>query len=101
MRLRGPFLELVVLAALGEVAGAGEVLRGAVGGEGHLREGVAQALLDQADGEVGDVDADPLPSQLLRRTVVPQPQNGSSTTSPGLEEAATMRSSRATGFWVG
>ena len=33
----------------------------------HLREGVAQALLDQADGEVGDVDADPLPPELLRR----------------------------------
>jgi hypothetical protein len=27
----------------------------------------AKALLDQADGEVCDVDPDPLPSQLLRR----------------------------------
>jgi hypothetical protein len=33
--------------------------------------------------------------------VVPQPQNGSSTTSPGLLDAAMMRSSSATGFWVG
>ena len=41
------------------------------------------------------------PSFSAACTVVPQPQNGSSTTSPGLEEAATMRSSRATGFWVG
>ena len=34
-------------------------------------------------------------------TVVPQPQNGSSTVSPSLEEAEMMRSRRATGFWVG
>ena len=67
-----PLLELevvvlVVAPAPGEVAGAGEVLRHAVGVEGDAGEGVAQALLDQADGEVGDVDADPLPPELLRR----------------------------------
>ena len=38
-----------------------------MGGELHVREGVAQALLDQADGEVGDVDADPMPPEFLRR----------------------------------
>ena len=32
---------------------------------------------------------------------VPQPQNGSSTTSPGLLLAWMMRSRRARGFWVG
>ncbi len=34
-------------------------------------------------------------------TAVPQPQNGSSTRSPGLLEAEMMRSRRARGFWVG
>jgi hypothetical protein len=38
-----------------------------VGLELRLREGVAQPLLDQADGEVGDVDPDPPPPELLRR----------------------------------
>ena len=41
------------------------------------------------------------PSFSAACTVVPQPQKGSSTRSPGLQEAAMMRSSRATGFWVG
>ena len=34
-------------------------------------------------------------------TAVPQPQKGSSTRSPSLLEAWIMRSSRASGFWVG
>ena len=41
------------------------------------------------------------PSRCAAWTVVPQPQNGSSTTAPGFEEALRMRSRRATGFWVG
>ncbi len=65
-------------------------------------ERLAQSLFDQANGKVGDVGADPLPPEFFRRmTVVPQPQNGPSTTSPGLEEALRMRSRRATGFGVG
>ena len=32
---------------------------------------------------------------------VPQPQNGSRTTSPSLLDARMMRSSSASGFWVG
>jgi hypothetical protein len=102
-----PFLELEIVAPVlappaGEVAGARDILGHAVGGEGDLGDGVAQALLDQPDGEVGDVDADPLAASFSAAwTVVPQPQKGSRTTSPGLEEAERMRSSRATGFWVG
>jgi len=34
-------------------------------------------------------------------SAVPQPQKGSSTMSPGLEDAEIIRSNRATGFWVG
>ena len=34
-------------------------------------------------------------------TAVPQPQKGSSTTSPSLLDALMMRSRRARGFWVG
>ena len=41
------------------------------------------------------------PSFCAAATVVPQPQNGSSTTSPGLLVAGMMRSSSATGFCVG
>jgi hypothetical protein len=33
---------------------------------GDARKGVVQALLDQRDGEVRDVDPDPLPPELLR-----------------------------------
>jgi hypothetical protein len=47
--------------------GAVEVLRHADHLDLDERKGVAQALLDQRNGEMGDVDADPLPVQLLRR----------------------------------
>jgi hypothetical protein len=36
-----------------------------MGGEGDLGEGIAQAFFDQPDGQMGDVDADPLAAQLL------------------------------------
>ena len=41
------------------------------------------------------------PSFCAAAMVVPQPQNGSRTTSPGLLLAAMMRSRSARGFWVG
>ena len=41
------------------------------------------------------------PSFWAATIAVPQPQNGSRTTSPGLEDAAMIRSSSATGFCVG
>ena len=41
------------------------------------------------------------PKASAAATVVPQPQKGSSTRSPGLEEAAMMRSSSRKGFCVG
>ena len=41
------------------------------------------------------------PRRSATATVVPQPQKGSSTTSPSLLEEAMMRSSRASGFCVG
>lgn len=44
-----------------------EVLRDAVGGELDGRKGIAQALFDQSDGKVGDVDADPTPPEFFRR----------------------------------
>jgi hypothetical protein len=47
----------------GEVTRADKVLRDAVGEELDGREGRASALFDQADGKVGDVDADPLPPE--------------------------------------
>ena len=63
-----PPLELVAVV-LGQLARRGEVLRLA-----HDRvillldqpEHVLQPVLHQGDGEVGDVDADPAPAQLLR-----------------------------------
>jgi hypothetical protein len=67
-----PFLELealfrILAPAPGEIAGPAQVLRHAMGGEGDRGEGVAQPLLDQADGEMGHVDADPAPPEFLRR----------------------------------
>lgn len=53
-----PFLEFMILAPRRKVAGGVDVLRDAVGGELDGRKGIAQALFDQADGKVGDVDAD-------------------------------------------
>ena len=60
----GPPLELVLVAP-GEVAGAVQVLGGAVHVEGDAGEGVLEAALDEADGEVGDVYADPAAAELL------------------------------------
>lgn len=62
-----PFFELVILAPRGKVAGPGQVLRDAVGQELDAGKGIAQALFDQADGKVGDVDADPGPPEFLSR----------------------------------
>ena len=41
------------------------------------------------------------PSRSAATPVVPLPAYGSRTRSPGRLEAATIRSSRRTGFWVG
>ena len=41
------------------------------------------------------------PARCAATSAVPLPQNGSSTTSPGLLLALMMRSSKAMGFWVG
>jgi hypothetical protein len=60
----GPPLELILVAG-GQIAGSVQVLRGAVNLELDAREGIAQALLDQRDGEMRDVDADPLALELL------------------------------------
>ncbi len=57
----------MILALRGKVAGGVDVLRDAVGGELDGGKGIAQALFDQADGKVGDVDANPLPTELFRR----------------------------------
>jgi hypothetical protein len=65
-------------------------------------EGVIEAGFDEADGEVCNIDADPAAVEFCATCmVVPQPQKGSRTTSPSLELALRMRSSRASGFWVG
>jgi hypothetical protein len=61
-----PFLEFM-LVAQGEIARGGNVLGHADRLELRVcAEGIAQAALDQRDGEVGDVDADPLPAEFLR-----------------------------------
>ena len=36
-----------------------------VGSANRITEGVVEAFLDQTDGEVGDVDADPTPAKFL------------------------------------
>ena len=59
-----PPLELI-LVALGKIAGAVDVLRRAVDGEGYAGEGVFQAALDQRNREVRYVDTDPRPTELL------------------------------------
>ena len=65
-------------------------------------EGIAQALLDQGDGQVGDVDADPAAAELLRGG------DRRAAAAEGIEHdvafvalALMMRSRRASGFWVG
>lgn len=62
-----PFFKLMILAPRRKVAGGVDVLRDAVGGELDGRKGIAQALFDQSDGKVGDVDADPAPPEFFRR----------------------------------
>ena len=44
----------MILALRGEVFGPGKVIQDAVGEELHVREGIAQAYFDEADGEVGN-----------------------------------------------
>lgn len=71
----------------------GDVLRGAMSLELHSRKGIAPALFDQPDGQMGHVNANPLPPLFCAAwTEVPLPQNGSSTISPGLEEALRILS---------
>ena len=60
-----PFFKLVILAPRGKVFRARQVLRRAVGEELDIREGRAQTLFDQADGKMGDVDADPTTPKFL------------------------------------
>ena len=60
----GPPLELV-LVLVGEGLGAAEVLGGAVDFVGDAGEGILEALFDEADGEVGDVHADPMAAEFL------------------------------------
>ncbi len=62
----GPPLELV-LVALGEVPGTLQILRRSVDGELKTGEGVLHPLLDEAYRKMRDVNADPVPPQLLRR----------------------------------
>ena len=102
-----PPLELVtpgVFAVGGEGLGTGDVLGLAqrfVGFE-FVLEGVLQAVADEGDGDVGDVYANPAAVEALGGgDGGAAPQKGSSTTSPSLLLALTMRSSRASGFWVG
>src|SRR5271157_612806 len=65
-------------------------------------EAVAQATLDEVDSKIGDVNSDPAPLQPFRhRDGRATTAEGSSTTSPSLLLLRTMRSSRASGFWVG
>ena len=61
-----PFLELV-LVALGEIARRIRVFRHAVNLVGEAGKRLFEAPLDQSDREMGDVDADPLALELLRR----------------------------------
>ena len=60
-------------------------------------EGGLEAVLHEGHSQVGDVDADPVSNSSLwaAAMAVPQPQKGSSTTSPGLLLAWMMRSSKA------
>ena len=80
-----PILELPFVLG-GELRGTGDVGGFAddlVTVANLLAEGVIEACLDEADGEVGDVDADQRRLSFCATcTVVPQPQKGSSTTSP-------------------
>ena len=56
----------MILVAFGQVAGTGQVLGCAVNLKGDARKGIFETLLDQADSQVGDVDAYPLAAQFLR-----------------------------------
>ena len=61
-----PLLELVRVVGC-QPLGAGEVLRHADRLELDARIALAHPVLDHADGDMGDVDPDPLPAQFLRR----------------------------------
>ena len=62
-------------------------------------KGVGESLLDEADGQVGDVDADPAAIEALGDLDGgAATAEGSRTTSPSLELALMMRSRRASGF---
>ena len=68
----------------------------------QVAHGLLQAHVDQLDG-LGEMS---MPIQRRPRfsaatQAVAQPQKGSSTTSPSLDDALMMRSRRARGFWVG
>ena len=60
-----PFLELVFVL-LREFARALDIARHADDIEGHFRKRLAQATTNEADREMGDVDADPLAVELRR-----------------------------------
>ena len=98
-----PPLELVAVVER-EGLGAGQVFRLAddLVGAQVFAERVVQAVADERDGEMRDVDADPAAVQALgggdRSSAAAE---GSSTTSPSLLDALMMRSSNASGFWVG
>lgn len=59
-----PPLELVFVSQ-GEVGGTGEIGGGAVDFKLGVGEGVLHAFFDEGDGEVGDVDADPVAVEFL------------------------------------
>ena len=63
-----PFLELLLgaIVAVKETLRPGQILRHAVHLEfGALAKGVIQPRLDQADGQMGDADADPFAPEFL------------------------------------
>ncbi len=101
-----PVLELVFVL-FGELGGSGYVggfANDLVGFADVVAEGIVEAGLDEADGEVGDVDADPAAVEFLRAWITGprRPQKRPRiTTTPPLEETLSMRSSKASGFCVG
>ena len=62
----GPELELVLVAG-GQLPRRSEVARHAIDVEISLRKGVAQAVADEADGQMGHVDANPAAIELFGR----------------------------------
>ena len=68
-----------MLVAQGKITRGIERLRTAFDLEGKAGESLAHALFNQANGKMGDINADPLPPQLLRGV------NGSTAASEGIE----------------